>query len=270
MSRDGDGTRNVKQRKRSIERRRVAMDERLMPKRRHPAVYTGMAFAILGGLMIVSTFLVSWVDSYDLATNAVVQQLFVWNMGGHPGWGVMTYLALLAPITGAACAVLSGLALASQKRTKLRKLAAMGVLVTSVMAAAIIIVLLFLLKEQYIAEQLDRSIYGPAVFLSVFGCVLAVAGGIVLSADYFQSERRKGSFVTAAGSKHLKTALKPVKRGRPGQDKEFEDKEMREEMLAEDRESDTAEDEEEAPCPNCKSPVKSSWKLCPVCGAELE
>ena len=268
MSRDGEGSKDIRQRKRPVERRRAALDQRLMPKRRHPAVYTGMAFAILGGLMVASTFLVSWVDNFG-PDQVLVGQLFVWNLEGHPEWAVISYLAILAPIVGAMCALLSGLALASERKDKVRKLAAMGVLVTSVLAAVIIIALIWLLKEQYIAAQAERSIYGPAIFLSVFGTVLAVAGGIVLSVDYYQSEKKRGSFVTAPGSRHLKTVLRPAKKGRARQDTEFEAKEIREEMLSEAARSDAPEDEEEAPCPSCKSPVKSSWERCPVCGEEL-
>ena len=269
MSRDGDEKKEVRHRKRSEEHRRADLNERLMPKKRHPAVYTGMAFAILGGLMVAATFLVSWVDSYDISTDALVMQLYAWSLAGHPEWGAISYLALLAPIIGATCAILSGTALANEKRIGLRRLAAIGVLVTSVMAALIITALIWLLKEEYIVGVVYRSIYGPAIFLSVFGCVLAVAGGIVLMVDHIQSERGKGSFVTTAGSKHLKTALKPVKRGHPGRERESQDKEIRDEMLATEEQSDPFEDEEEIACPSCKSPVRADSKVCPICGEEL-
>ncbi len=274
MSRDGEGSKDIRQRKRPAERREVRFNDRRMPQKRHPAVYTGMAFAILGGLMIAATFLVSWVDSYD-SGNALVEQLFVWDMGGNPEWGTIYYLALLAPIAGAACAIVSGTALANERRAGLRRFAAMGVLATSVIAAIAISVLILLLKEQYIAEQLDRTIYGPAIFLSVFGCVLAISGGIVLMVDYLSSERKKGTFATAPGSKHLKSALKPVSRGQSTRSREprdpgFHDKEIREEMLAEgSEEPDPAEDEGGLSCPSCQSPVKASWKQCPVCGEEF-
>jgi hypothetical protein len=268
MRRDGDEE-DSGHKKRPLKRRSADYSERLMPKKRHPAVLTGMAFAILGGLMIASTFLVSWVDSYDISTNALMMQLYAWSLAGHPEWGAISYLALLAPILGAVCAILSGTALANEKRIGLRRLAAMGVLVTSVMAAFIIIALIWLLKEEYIAGMAYRSIYGPAIFLSVFGCVLAVAGGIVLVVDYIQSERGKGSFVTTTGSKHLKTALRPVKRGHPGRERESQDKEIRDEMLATEERSDPSEDEEEMACPSCKSPVRADSKVCPICGEEL-
>lgn len=272
MARDGDDAKDVKHKKRPMEQRRAGVDPRLMPKKHHPAVYTGMAFAILGGLMVTSTFLVSWVDSYDIVSKDLVRQLFVWDLANHPEWGIIYYLALLAPIAGAACAIISGTALANEKRVGIRRFAALGVLATSVSAAVVIIALIWLLKEQYIVEQLDRSVYGPAIFLSVFGCVLAVAGGIVLATDYRQTEGKKGAFVATAGSKHLKAALKPVKRGeqssRKFKDDEFQDDDIRGEMLGEEKEPDQSEGEELA-CPNCQSPVKANWKLCPVCGEEL-
>ena len=100
---------------------------------------------------------------------------------------------------GAACAIVSANALANERRISLRRLAAIGVLATSVTAAIAISILIWQLKDQYISEQLSRSVYGPAIFLSVFGCVLAVAGGIVLMADYLGSERKKGTFAASAG-----------------------------------------------------------------------
>jgi hypothetical protein len=274
MRKDGDESKDVKHRKRPVEQRRAGVDERLMPKKRHPAVYTGMAFAILGGLMVAATFLVSWVDSYDASSNVLLRQLYVWDLAGHSEWDSIYFLAFLAPIAGAACAIISGTALANEKRIGIRRFAAMGVLATSATAAVVVTLMIWLLREQYIAEQLDRAIYGPAIFLSVFGCVLAVSGGIVLAVDYSQTERKRGTFATAPGSKHLKTALKPVKRGqqsrgRKFQDDEPQDREIREEMLGEEREPEATDEEEELSCPNCKSPVKSSWKLCPVCGEEL-
>jgi len=274
MSRDGDKMKEPRQRKSSPKHRGTEFGESLMPKRRHPAIYVGIAFAILGGLMIASTYFVSWADSFDSITGSLVKQLFVWNLVGVQEWGSIYYLTLLAPIIGVTCAILSGIALAKEKRIKLRQFSAMGVLLTSMMASALVIALIWLLKEDFIREQLNRSIYGPAIFLSVFGCVLAVAGGIVLSVDYVQSERNKGAFMTAAGSKHLQRALRPVKRGSPSRDREFKDREpkddeMREEMLAERKETEEAEDDGSLSCPNCQSPVKANWKLCPVCGAEL-
>ncbi len=275
MSRDGDEVKEPRQRKSSPKHKGTEFGDRLMPKRRHPAIYVGIAFAILGGLMIASTFLVSWVDGFDNLTDALVKQLFVLDLAGIQEWDSIYYLALLAPIVGATCAILSSMALAKEKRTKLRQFSAMGVLLTSMMASVLVIALIWLLKENYIREQLNRSIYGPAIFLSVFGCVLAVAGGIVLSVDYVQSERNKGTLITATGSKHLKTALRPVKRGRPTRDREFQDRksqddEIRDEMLAEEKGPEGAEDEEGLTCPNCQSPVKANWKLCPVCGTELD
>ncbi len=275
MSRDGDDVKEPRQRKSSPKHKGTEFGDRLMPKRRHPAIYVGIAFAILGGLMITSTFLVSWVDSFDNITDSLVKQLFVLDLADVREWGSIYYLALLTPIVGATCAVLSSMALVKDKRTKLRQFSAMGVLLTSMMVSVLVIALIWLLKENYISEQLNRSIYGPAIFLSVFGCVLAVAGGIVLSVDYVQSERNKGALITAAGSKHLRTALRPVKRGRPSKRREFHDNEsqdfeIRDEMLAEQKKPEGAQDEEGLSCPNCQSPVKANWKLCPVCGTELD
>ena len=265
MRRDGDEE-DSGHKKHPLKQRSADYNERLMPKKRHPAVVTGMAFAILGGLMTASSLFVSWVDSYD-ALDVLVKQLFVWDMSSIPDFGIIYYLALILPIVGMACAALSVIALVKEKRTNLRKLAAVGVLVTSADAALFTTLLIWFLKEQYINEQLDRSIYGPAIFLSVFGCVLAVAGGIVLVVDYIQSERKKGSFVTAAGSKHLKTALRPVKKEHPGRERESQDKEIRDEMLATEERSDPSE--EEITCPSCKSPVRADSKVCPICGEEL-
>jgi hypothetical protein len=273
MRKDGDESKGVKHKKRPVELRRAGVDQRLMPKKRHPAVYTGMGFAILGGLMIAATFLVSWVDSYD-ASNELVGQLYVWDMAGHPEWDIIYFLALLAPIAGATCAIISGTALANEKRIGIRRFSALGVLATSVMAALVVTIMIWLLREQYIAEQLNRSIYGPAIFLSVFGCVLAVSGGIVLAVDYSQTERKKGTFAIAPGSKHLKTALKPVKRAQQSRERKFQDdepqdREICKEMLEEETEPEATEEEEELSCPKCQSPVKASWKLCPICGEEL-
>jgi hypothetical protein len=267
MRRDGDEE-EAGHKKRPIKRRDDKFNERLMPKKRHPAVYTGIAFAILGGLMIASSLFVSWVDSFD-SFDVVVKQLFVWDISSLPDFSIIYYLALIVPIVGMACATLSIIALVKEKRIRLRKLAAVGVLVTSADAALFTFLLIWFLKEQYINEQLDRSIYGPAIFLSVFGCVLAVAGGIVLVVDYVQSERKKGSFVTTVGSRHLKTALKPAKRGHSGGERESQDKEIRDEMLAVEEQSDPSEDEEEIACPSCKSPVRADSKVCPICGEEL-
>ena len=267
MRRDGDEE-DSGHKKRPLKRRSADYNKRLMPKKRHPAVLTGMAFAILGGLMIASSLFVSWVDSYD-PLDALVKQLFVWDMSSIPNFSIIYYLVLILPIVGMACAALSVIALVKEKRTNLRKLAAVGVLVTSADAALFTTLLIWFLREQYISEQLDRSIYGPAIFLSVFGCVLAVAGGIVLVVNYIQSERGKGLFVTAAGSKHLKTGLRPVKREHPGRERESQDKEIRDEMLATEERSDPSEEEEEIACPSCKSPVRADSKVCPICGEEL-
>jgi hypothetical protein len=154
MSMDGERSKDIRQRKRPTERQEVGFNEKMMPKKRHPAVYTGMAFAVLGGLMITATF---WsVGSAD-SGNALVGQLFVWDLQSRVGHDL---LSRLAPIAGSLRHRSAPLA---NEKNRASKFAAIGVLASSVIAAIAISVLILL--ERAIHHRTDRPLdLWPAIF----------------------------------------------------------------------------------------------------------
>jgi hypothetical protein len=100
----------------------------------------------------------------------------------------------------------------------------------------------------------------------VFGGVLAVSGGMILTIDHLEARARRGRFVASGGSEELRRALKPARKDRKAPPQALEPMEVR-----------AVEAGREAPppratgleCPNCYSPVQPNWRICPICGEEL-
>ncbi|HVO78321.1 MAG TPA: zinc ribbon domain-containing protein, partial [Methanomassiliicoccales archaeon] len=113
--------------------------------------------------------------------------------------------------------------------------------------------------------------FGSAAFVSVFGSVFALSGGLVMMGDFRHRTRAGMGFRAAAGNKEFKAALKPTGSfGRMAKERSEDDEELKGEVLAAQHDTSELSGPSGEVCPNCSSPVMGNWKLCPICGAELE
>lgn len=234
--------------------------ELIIKRRTHLSVVLGITFCVIGGAVVASSFILDWV----LLTS---QNLSMWDLLERGG----AYLLVpLVPIAGALVAIISSLdVLAEKGRKRFKAPASLGALACSLLAVISLIVVALQIEVDYV--ELEGANFGPALFMSVFGGVLALSGGIILTIDYLEARARRGRFSASGGSAQLKSALKPAT-GKKKAKSEPMDKEVRDEMLAA-KEARDAELNRPAPsgleCPNCYSPVQPNWQICPICGQEL-
>lgn len=241
--------------------------------RRKPRMNTvlGALFCLVGGaLAALSTLLGSWVDPIFIDPNSHYSMLTTFDLFAKGG---VYYLTMLVPF-GALLAVLMAIAvLVREMRTRdISGTFATGTLAFSLMSAVALLLTVMQLNTDYILTSTNLK-YGPAVFLAVFGIVIATAGGMVLMVDYLERRKRAGRFATSGGSKDLAALLWPTsKSSRSLGNDETREKGQQDEALA-SNESRRAREvcvEDGSCCPNCHSPVQPDWRICPICGEELD
>ena len=234
--------------------------ETIVKRRTHLSVVLGITFCVIGGAVVASSFILEWVL---LASG----NLSLWDLVALGG---LYLLAPLVPLCGVLVAVLSSLdVLAEKGRKGFKAPSSLGAMAFAVLGVVSIVIVALQVESDYVAPH--GAGFGPALFMSVFGGVLALSGGLVLTIDYLEARARRGRFTASGGSAQLKAALRPAtgkKKARPGPMEE----EARDEAPA-SKEAREAELNRPAPsgleCPNCYSPVQPNWQICPICGQEL-
>lgn len=236
--------------------------EFIVKRRMHLSVVLGITFCVIGGAVVTSSLLLDWVLS-------VSGNESLWSLVGKGG---IYLLAVLVPLAGLLTAIVSSVdVLADKGRKRFKAPASLGSLACALLAMLSLIAVALQINADFVAPAGDS--FGPALFMSVFGGVLAVSGSIILTVDYLEARARKGRFSASGGSSQLRAVLRPSSRSKRSRQEEMV-KEVREELLAskEARKAalEEAEQSQGLDCPNCHSPVESNWQICPICGEELQ
>ncbi|MDD1756618.1 MAG: zinc ribbon domain-containing protein [Methanomassiliicoccales archaeon] len=234
--------------------------ELIVKRKTHLSVVLGITFCVIGGAVVASSFILDWVLPGS-------DNISMWDLLQRGG---VYLLVPLVPMTGGLVAIISSLDILAEKgRKRFKSIASIGALACSLLLVISLVIVALQIEADYVAAG-DAS-FGPALFMSVFGGVLALSGGMILTIDYLEARRRRGRFTASGGSAQLKSALKPTtgkKKAKP----QTMDKEFRDEVLAAKEARDT-ELNRPAPsgleCPTCYSPVQPNWQICPICGQEL-
>jgi len=204
------------------------------------ALLVGVAFCIFAGVLFALSAAVSWadirsqgvlIDHRYLADLVKVSSNFV-------------YLWII-PFGGIGLAVTS---VAQLSRTMVegrwKREMAVVTMVLAMIASLVAIVSVFWLQDRVIDPAGNGSSYGPGVFLSVFGAVLAIAGSLTLFADVMRDEEeselpeRWSKSRDKTEGEYIMPPESPKGKGMK--------------------------------CPKCGAQVKPNWDECPICGAELD
>ncbi len=243
----------------SRQKAKVAADGEFIIKRKtHLSVVLGITFCVIGGAVVASSFILDWVVFAS-------RNLSLWDLVDAGGAYI---LAPLVPLAGAMVAIFSSLdVLAEKGRRRFKSIASIGALGSSLLAVIVIILIALEIEKDYVGPE--GANFGPALFMSVFGVVLAFSGGMILTIDYLEARARRGRFTASGGSAQLRSAFRPAtptKKPRPSPKGD-------QEAAPTPKESLETELNRPAPsgleCPNCYSPVQPNWQICPICGQEL-
>lgn len=116
--------------------------------------------------------------------------------------------------------------------------------ISTAMATVVIALSLAWISSDYMARTIENVKFGSAAFIVAFGCVLAVAGSVIMLLGH---------------RAHWETRqiVRPV-RMKPTAPAKMRIKELPQEgpRLRER-------------CPKCNSPVEADWRTCPICGEKL-
>ncbi len=251
-------------------------ETRIRPKAQ-TGVQIGILFCVIGGAMLASSFVLPWASHIDPSSHLVLRTFYIndlYNLASGPDTvpNLKYLLAYVVVIVGFACAVLSGLELAGERGIeRLRRLSPPAALAAAVIGAISTVAMVYFLTNDVFGDPSVQSAYGSAVFVSVFGSVLTVSGGLTMVLDYRHRVRTGAGFRAMPGNHELRTALRST-RNRQQWSEPTEDEEIKEEVLTKrERRHSNAEAVQGAggTCPTCNSAVMANWKLCPICGTEL-
>ena len=205
------------------------------------ALIVGVAFCIFAGILFALSAAVSWADIR--MPGAPIDHRYLMDLGRFSGNFV--YLWII-PFGGIGLAVTS---VAQLSRTivesRWKREMALVTLVLAMVTSVVSIVSVFWLQDQVINPAGNGSGYGPGVFLSVFGAVLAIAGSLTLFADVMRDEEESELPERWAKSRNTK------------EEKEY--------VLPPEKPKGKG-----MKCPKCGAQVKPGWDECPICGAELD
>jgi hypothetical protein len=232
----------------------------VVKRRTHLSVVLGITFCVIGGAVAASSCILDWA----LPGSDSVSMWELFERGG------VYLLAPLVPVAGALAAIFSSLDILAEKgRKRFKSIASLGALAASLLLVISLVIVAFQIESDYVAG--GEASFGPALFMSVFGGVLALSGGMILTIDYLEARRRRGRFVASGGSAQLKSVLRPPSGTKKAKAKTA-DKRLDEgaPLTKEERELELNRPVTSGlECPTCYSPVQPNWQICPICGQEL-
>jgi Kef-type K+ transport system membrane component KefB len=225
--------------KRKLEKR---IDKAKRPQSTYQdALMVGVAFCIFAGVLFAVSAAVSWAE-IKMPDSTTDHRYFVDLVRVSGNFGLLWIM----PFGGIALAVTS---VAQLSRTivegRWKREVAFVTLALALMTSLISIISIFWLQDLLIRPAGNAGSYGPGVFLSVFGAVLAIAGSLTLFADVMRDEEKSELPERWAKSR--------------------EKSEEKEYVLPPEKPRGKG-----LKCPKCGAQVKSSWDECPICGAELD
>lgn len=205
------------------------------------ALLVGVALCIFAGILFALSAAVSWADISTPGSG--IDHRYINQLGEFSGDFVFLWII---PFGGIGLAVTS---VAQLSRTivegRWKREVAVVTLVLAMAASVVSIIAVFWLQDLVIGPAGNGSGYGPAVFLAVFGAVMAIAGSLILFADVMRDEERSElpeRWAKSRDSTEEKEYVMPPEKAKG--------KGMK--------------------CPKCGAQVKAGWDKCPICGAELD
>ncbi len=241
-----------------------------------PGVIIGILFCIIGGALLATAFVLPWAELFDPSTGQLVKTYYAHDLYNYLssfyGPNYKFLVAYVIPIAGIVCAVLAAMELLGERGNQtLRRFSPPAALMSAIVALICTVLTVFFIDSDIFGSTVDRASFGSAAFVTVFGSVFSLSGGLVMMGDFRHRTRAGTGFRAASGNKEFKAALRPTGSfGRMAKQRTDEDGELRGEVLASESDMNDRDGPSGAVCPNCDSPVMSNWKLCPICGAELE
>lgn len=212
----------------------------LDPPTPHCVLLISAMFCMLGGTLVVLSGTLGWIVD---AGSWYLTDLVAMNA---------SYNLFIAALVGGLMVVGLSIVCVLTERTHKNETWHVAAIITAFTTTVVVAVTIFWINGDLVAIS-ERATLGPAPFIGVFGCVLTLAGGSVLTLNTLH-EVRDHDFKakpTPSFSDHVE--VKPT----PSFSRSMV---PREEM---------PQPTGQFKCPGCRSPVDDSWGVCPVCGSKL-
>lgn len=241
----------------------LAKDKLVARRRMRMDTVLGVVFCVVGGVISLLSAILAWVVPSAGSSGADIYLSGLLQQGG-------SYLfALLVPFAAILVAFMAALEPIQYSRgRRAGAVAPLGAMLFALLGVVALLVVVLRIDADYLSGS--SYMFGPAVFLAVFGDVIATAGAMVLTVEHLERGRRAGRPIMSKGSRDLAEVLRPKKRPGMSEDDATE-RGQRDEVMAADeaRRAKEACEDEGGCCPSCHSPVRPDWRVCPICGEEL-
>ena len=204
----------------------------LDPPTPHCVLLISAMFCMLGGALIILSGVLSWVVDVGVSgmTFEAGREWFLTDLTAMSS----SYDLYIAALTGGVMVILLSVICLMTEKTGKKRIWPVTAIMTALIITIVVVITAFWINVDMMTLS-DTAALGPAPFIAVFGCVLTLAGGFILTLNSHQeANQQEIRFIS-------RTAAKEV--------------------------------EEELPCPNgttrcpgCLSPIEADWEICPVCG----
>ncbi len=212
------------------------------PPSPHVILLVGVMFSIIGGFMLIASIGLSWVVEFG-SFPVPLDPLQNWYLPDLISMNDWYYLMYLIPLSGITITVFSAISFFTENKSNHRAWT-IGVIVTSVLPIIFTSAALVWLYFDFVNVGRMGAVFGPASYVSAFGCVLVIAGGAIQLLDSLRHPRKRG---------FRKPGPMTFKESRTfGGDK-----------------VDRLNVSGDKRCPSCNSPISDNWEICPVCRQEI-
>jgi len=211
------------------------------PPTSHIILLLSTIFCVTGGTLLLISAGLGWIIEMS-GNGSALDPGRIWyfnDLGEYSG----AYSWIFAIMVGGAMTIALSLLGIALRKTRRQTVLHMTCVLTS-FATTIIVAAILIWISRDISAIAENAILGPAPYLAVFGCVLEIAGGSMLLLDILQHYHPYGP--------RVRPTPMPHSAGVGGHQWEYRGEGVTDRI-----------------CPGCKSPVKSDWQICPVCGRVL-
>lgn len=203
----------------------------------------GVLFSVIGGILLIASTGLSWIVEFN-----IVHPLQRWYLADLTSMSDWYFLMYLIPISGVAITIFSILSYFTENKSN-HRMWTIGVITTSILPIIFTTVSLVWLYFDFVNVRRMGAAFGPASYVSAFGCVLVIAGGTIQLLDSLRHPRGRG---------FRKPEPMTFRESRTfGGD--LEDERVKISEISGDQR-----------CPSCNSPISENWEVCPVCRQEIK
>jgi hypothetical protein len=198
------------------------------PPTPHCVLLISAMFCMFGGTLVVLSGMLDWIVD---AGSWYLTDLIAMNA---------SYNLFIAALVGGLMVVGLSIVCILTEETHKNEIWPVAAIITAFTTTVVVAVTILWINGDLVAIS-EGATLGPAPFIGVFGCVLTLAGGSILTLNTLQEvQDHNGNTIPTPRFSRQRVQVEEM----PQPTGQFK-------------------------CPGCRTPVDDNWDVCPVCGSKL-